>query len=349
MLYLNIGILLLIAVLAWWLTGFDKSVTGESKRGRHFERALRCVVVVVVSAVLLWVLENPGLGLAAAPFLMIIPLSIALIMRSSVSEVFAHGFLGFLDPALHDRRPLDPGKSRRFQDAIARLIQNGQRDEAIKLCEELKLSGEVDLVTLENTLEFLGVPQANSKRENPLTQAAQMRAEGKFAEAEQRLKSLLAQNPADAGAAMMLMRLFAQDLRQPGKAHEVLRQLEKQPHVAASHVEFARRSIDEWSRPKPEKTEAAAPPESVEELLAQGFLGTAIERLEEQIKAQPQDFALRLQLAEIHAMRCKDFQRSEKMIRQMETSSNFSPQQTESARAKLKDWRAAAGNQHGMA
>ena len=194
--------------------------------------------------------------------------------------------------------------------------------------------------------------EAESARESAdakAQQAARLRAEGKFAEAEQRLKSLLAQNPADAGAAMMLMRLFAQDLRQPGRAHEVLRQLEKQPHVAASHLEFARRSIDEWSRPKPEKTEVAAPPESVEELLAQGFLGTAIERLEEQIKAQPQDFALRLKLAEIHAVRCKDFQRAEKMIRQMETSSIFSPPQTESARAKLKEWCAAAGNQHGMA
>ncbi len=346
MLYLDIGILLLIAVLAWWLTGFDKSVTGESKCGRHFERSLRCVAVMFLSAVLVWVLENPGLGLATAPFLMIIPLSIALIMRSSVSEVFAHGFLGFLDPALHDRRPFDPGKSRRYQDAIARFIQNGQRGEAIKLCEELKLSGEVDLVALENTLEFLGVPQVKSKPENPLTQAAQLQAQGKFAEAEQRLKSLLADNPADTGAAMMLMRLFAQDLRQPGRAHEVLRQLEKQPHVSASHVEFARRSIDEWSRPRPEKTEVATPPESVEELLGQGFLGTAIERLEEQIKAQPQDFALRLKLAEIHAVKCRDFQRSEKTIRQMETSPNFSPQQTALARAKLQDWRAAAGNQH---
>ena len=204
-------------------------------------------------------------------------------------------------------------------------------------------------MTLENTLEFLGVPQVNSKPENPLTQAAQLRAQGKFAETEKLLKSLLAKNPADADAAMMLMRLFAQDLRQPGRAHEVLRQLEKQPQVAASHVEFARRSIEEWSRPKPEKTEAATPPESVEELLAQGFLGTAIERLEEQIKAQPQDFALRLKLAEIHAVKCRDFQRSEKMIRQMETSPNFSPQQTALARAKLQDWRAAAGNQHGMA
>ena len=85
----------------------------------------------------------------------------------------------------------------------------------------------------------------------------------------------------------------------------------------------------------------AAPPESVEALLAQGFLGSALEKLEEQIKAQPQDFELRLKLAEIYAVHCKDLRRAEKIIRQMETGSNFSPQRIESARAKLKEWREA--------
>ncbi len=248
MIVLNIVVLALVAVGAWWLTGIDKTVSSESKRNRHLTRALRCVAVLFLAAVFVWFVEQPGMGFAGIPFLIIIPVSIALLLRSSVSELFTHGFLRFMDPALHDDRPLDPGKGRRYQDAIARLIQNGQRDEAIRFCEELKLSGEVDLVTLENTLEFLGVPQVNSKPENPLTQAAQLRAQGKFAETEKLLKSLLAKNPADADAAMMLMRLFAQDLRQPGRAHEVLRQLEKQPQVAASHVEFARRSIEEWSR-----------------------------------------------------------------------------------------------------
>ncbi len=339
----NIGVLALVAGGAWWLTGIDKTTGGESKRNRHFTRALRCVAVLLLTAVFVWFVEQPGMGFAGIPFLIIIPVSIALILRSSVSELFTHGFLRLVDPTLHDNRPLDPGKSRRYQDAIARLIQNGQRDEAVKLCEELKQSGEVDLVTLENTLEFLGVPQTSAKPENPLTQAARLRAQGKFTETEQRLKSLLAINPADVGAAMMLMRLYAQNLRQPGKAHEILRQLEKQPHVSASHIEFARRSIDEWSRPKSEMAETAAQPkaESVDELLAQGFFGSAVERLEEQIKAQPQDFELHLKLAEVHAVNCKNFQRAEKIIRQIEMAANFSPEQTEVARAKLKEWRAA--------
>src|ERR1035438_4396613 len=200
MIFANIIVLVLVGAGAWWLTGLDKTVSGESKRGHHFTRALRCGAVLFLAAAFVWFIEDPGLGYGGIPFLIIIPVSVALVLRSAVSELFTHGFLRLVDPALHDNRPLDPGKSRRYQDAIARLIQNGQRDEAVKLCEELKLSGEVDLVTLENTLEFLGVPQ-NTKKENPLTQAAQMRAAGKFAEAEQQFKSLLGKNPADLGAA----------------------------------------------------------------------------------------------------------------------------------------------------
>lgn len=339
---LNIGVLALVAGGAWWLTGIDKTPGGESKRG--FFRTIRCLAIVWLAGVFLWFMEDPNGGYGGVALLLIIPPSLALLLRSAIAEFFTQGFLRLIDPTLHDERPLDPGKSRRYMDTIAHLIKNGRRDDAIKLCNELKQSGEVDIVTLEHTLEFLGVKQERTQNPKPLTEAARLRAQGKFAEAEQRLKSLLAKNPSDADAAMMLMRLFAQDLRQPGRAHEVLRALEKQPHVSASHVEFARRSIDDWSKGKPEKMEVAAPPkaESVDELLAQKFFGTAIERLEEKIRTQPQDFDLRLKLAEVHAVHCKNFQRAEKIISQLEVT--FSPQQIASARAKLKEWRAGGGS-----
>ena len=348
MIFLNPGLLALIGTGAWWLTGIDKTVSGESKRSHYLTRALRCAAVLFLSAMFIEVVENPGLGAAAIPFLIVLPLSIALVLRSAVSELFAGGFFRLLDPTLHDHRPLDPGKSQRHQDTIARLIQNGRRDEAIKLCEELKQSGEVDLVTLENTLEFLGVPQ-NTRRENPLSQAARLRAEGNFSEAEKLLRSALAKNPADAGAAMLLLRLCAQDLRQPARAHELLRVLEKQSHLPASHLEFARRSIDEWSRRRPEPMGAVAAPEaeSVDGLLAQGFVGSAVELLERQIQAQPQNFELQLKLAGVYAVNCKNLPRAEKIIRQMER--NFSPPQIESAQAKLADWRVASETRFGTA
>jgi hypothetical protein len=307
--------------------------------------------VVFLAAVFVWFVEQPGMGFAGIPFLLIIPVSIALILRSSVSELFTHGFIRLLDPTLHDDREFDLNKARRYQDAISHLIHNGHRDEAVKLCEELKQSGELDIVTLENMLEFLGVKQNRTHASRPLAEVRQLRLEGKFTAAEQRLKAMLAENPNHLEAAMLLVRLYAEDLRRPSQAHEVLHALEKQPHVSAAHVEFARRSIHEWSRPRPAPIETAAPPaaESIDELLAQGFFGSAIERLEVQVKTQPQDFEPRLKLAEVFAVNCKDLQRAEKIIRQLDTAAGFSPLQIESARTKLADWRSAANHRPGMA
>ena len=337
--FLKLGILVLIAFGTWWLTGMDKTIGGESKRNHHLTRALRCVAVVVLSALFVGTLGQSGYG--AIPILIIAPVGIALLLRSSIAELCTHGFLGLVDPALHDHREVDPHQARRYQDAIAHLIHNGHRDEAIKLCEELKLSGAVDLATLEHTLEFLGVAQQRVPAK-PLAKAARLRAQGNFAGAEELLKSLLVKNPADDGAALVLMQLYAQDWRQPGRAHEVLRALQQQPHVPASHLEYARRSIDEWSRPQPvaRETAPAPPPQSVDDLLAEGSLGTAVEMLEEQLKARPDAFKLQLKLAEIHAVYCKNVLRAEKIIARLERNSTSSPQQIAQARTKLAEWRA---------
>ena len=344
MILLNITLLTGIALGAWWLTGRDKTFGGKSKHGHHLTRAIRTVIVVFLSAALLWFVEAPDFGYGGVPILIILPMCMALVLRSSLSEVFTQRiFLTMIDPALHDTREFDPKKARRYQDAIAHLIHNGRRDEAIKLCEELKISGEVDIVTLQNTLEFLGVKQDRGPAPKPLLEAGRLRAQKKFAEAEQLLKALLLKNPADEGAAIMLMRIYGEDLHQAERAQEVLRALEKQPHVSPDHLAFARQSIGEWSRMKPPPIPASAMPpqaESVDEFLEQGSVGPAIEMLEQEIKARPGDFELQLKLAEVYAVHCKNIQRAEKIIRQMELAGKFSPQQIATAQAKLKEWHA---------
>ncbi|MDR3460365.1 MAG: hypothetical protein P4N60_23295 [Verrucomicrobiae bacterium] len=342
LLLINIAILAGLGWFVWWLTGKDKNVSGESKRDRHLTRALRCVIVLFLAALLLGVAEQPA-SLASFVLLIIAPVGIALVLRSSVSELFTHGFIGFLDPALHDSEELDLKKAQRYQDTIAHMIQHGHRDAAIQLCEDLKKSGEVNHATLEAALEFLGVKQDNGRVIKPLNEAARLRAAGQFAEAEKRLKALLVINPADADAAMLLMRLYAQDFRDPGKASDVLRALEKQPHVAAAHLDYARRSICEWSRPAPLPSAPAepVPPQSLDELLAHGFFGSAIELLEEKIREQPRDFDLRLRLAAVQAVNCANLPRAEKLVRQIETDKNFTPAQAAAARAKLKEWHEA--------
>lgn len=341
MIFLNIGALALVAGGAWWLTGYDSHLADDGRRSDFWRRFLRVIVTLLLVEAMI----------VMPPTVIVFGVLVGVIWAGCLSELFSRWFRRFLDPGFHDDRPFDPGKARRYQDAISHLIHNGHRDEAIKLCEELKQSGELDIVTLENTLEFLGVKQNRTHVSRPLAKIRQLRLEGKFTAAEQRLKAMLAENPNHLEAAMLLVRLYAEDLRRPSQAHEVLHALEKQPHVSAAHVEFARRSIHEWSRPRPVPIETAAPPaaESIDELLAQGFFGSAIERLEAQVKTQPQDFEPRLKLAEVFAVNCKDLQRAEKIIRQLDTAAGFSPLQIESARTKLADWRSAANHRPGMA
>ena len=91
----------------------------------------------------------------------------------------------------------------------------------------------------------------------------------------------------------------------------------------------------------PGQKQIAVPPESIDELLAQGYFGTAIEILEQKIKEQPQDFDLRLTLAEVYARHCGDDLQAEKIVQQIEAHPAFSPEQKLSAWPKLEEWRKA--------
>jgi predicted Zn-dependent protease len=141
-------------------------------------------------------------------------------------------------------------------------------------------------------------------------------------------------------AALMLIRLYAQDMRRSDKAYEVLRAIEKQPNIPSAHIEFASRSINEWRNPK-KKVVVEVQPESIDELIAHGYFGTAIEILEQKTKEQPQDFNLWMKLAETHGQHCGNINRAEKIIQQIKTNSAFSPEQIEHAETKLKAWREA--------
>jgi len=369
MLLVKLAILALFGWGTWWLTGIDKTPAGESKRDHHLTRALRCVGVVFFSMSLLWFMSIPTL--------MIAPICIAIILRGSLSEIGASWFLRGIDPMLHDHREFDPEAAQRYQDEIAYLIHHNRHDQAIKLCEELKESGAVDPGIIRDTLEFLGVKQEGRAPANPLAEAARLREQQKFTAAESLLRSLLQKNPADDAAAIMLMRVYAQDLRQPQRAYKLLHALEKQPHVPAAHLEFARRSLPEWTAARPGGTgvppvESGVPPDSartmenqttlivarperpekqgrlpfdpvfVDKLLARGRFGSAVETLEQHVQAHPEDFASQLKLAEVHAVHCKDVLRAGKIVQQLERQPGLAPERIALARAKLAGWQAHA-------
>jgi hypothetical protein len=239
-------ILLMFAVpAAWWLSGFDPQVTGENPRKDYLRRAARCLG----TAILLWVffgLDAVRVGLFFIPLILIIPPAVGILWAGCIGALLARGFHRLIDSG--DGRPFDPKADARNLDMVASLLREGRKDEAVQLCEELKKSGCANVLVLETMLARAGIPQPDSKKPTPLVEAHRLRSEGKFGAAETLLQSLLAETPADVEAALALMRLYARNLHRTDKAMEVLRALEKQPDVPAGHLEYARRSIVEWSQ-----------------------------------------------------------------------------------------------------
>ncbi|MGP8235693.1 MAG: hypothetical protein ACLQVW_09805 [Limisphaerales bacterium] len=80
-----------------------------------------------------------------------------------------------------------------------------------------------------------------------LREADHLREAGCFREAESKLLHLRRQDSDDFAAALLLLRIYTQDLRRRDKAEDLLRQLSKQPYASEAFLEFARRSLDEWA------------------------------------------------------------------------------------------------------
>ena len=241
----------------------------------------------------------------------------------------------------------------------------------------------------------LDLQQFHSKRgavekRGPMAKAAGLRQQGRFKEAVSLLESLMARNPENLAAALLLMRVYAQDMKRPQKAEKLLAAIESQPHVAAGLVEYARSSIPEWNLLAPaapeqkkrwfgrgERADAApakvmvsGPPgaggeapededtiesrlvarrpakaaptpvvkDDVDALLRNGNLGTAVELLEQRIKEEPKSFERWIKLADAHANFCHNPHGAIKIIREMERSSNFTPEQIGQAQSLLKKW-----------
>ena len=336
----HLVVLAFVGLAFWWLSGYDAKVTGGDKMQDFIRRAARCGITLPLVG-LLFVL--PGTVLVVR-MLLVIGWMLALVWAGCVAELFARGFHHLVDPA--DDQEIDPDKGLRDLDLIASLVKNGRREEAVQLSRKLRESGDVSVLVLETRLEHLGIKLESVPKPRPLTDAYHLRMQGRFQEAESILKPLLAEDPRNVDAAMMLMRIYAQDLHHPQKAMEILETLAKQPHVSPAHIEFAYRSIGEWSQGKPQPETVDVPPESIDEMLVQGYLGTVIEILEQKIGEQPRDLDLRLKLAEVYSQHCGDVHRAEKIVRQIETSPGFTPEQAQNARTKLGEWRKARSHRH---
>jgi hypothetical protein len=341
MLYFLVANLLVLAIASaavWWLSAYDTSITFENEKKDLARRLFRCGItlpLVEIAFLELWQCAYHRDRTAGFVFIMT-SLPLTFIWCGCISHMLAHGFSWLIDA--EDTREFDPNKQVRDLDAIAELIRSGKKLEAIQLCESLKADGEISPKTLNLTLEYLGVHQPETKLVRPLVEADRLRSEGKLAEAELLLNSLVLENPRNVEASMMLIRLYTQDLHQPQRAIELLRNLEEQPHIPDAHVDFAYRSINEWGTQNEKKDEAHPTPETIEEMLAEGYYGTAVEVIRNKIYADPRDFELRMKLLEIQAVYCRNLHDAKKLIRQMAADPSFKKEQIDSATLKLREW-----------
>jgi tetratricopeptide (TPR) repeat protein len=334
---LKIILLLIAAAIAWWLSGVDLQNADEDRRRNLIRRILRCLATIFF-AVCLFGINAIGVGYLFIPVLLVAPISIALIWRAPLADLFTRGFLGLVDS--DDKREFDPHKGARAQDMVASLLKYGRHEEAVQLCDTLKESGDANVLVLETLLARHGIHSGTTKPPGALTLAHQARAAGNFDEAERILVAALAGNPVNLSAALALMRLYVCDLRRSDKAAEVLKSLKRQTEIPAAQIEYAERSINDWA----EESSGSAPvplPETTEELLAGGFFGSAIESLERKIKERPDDFDLWLKLIEAHALHVGDTRRAEIIVEQLKVKSSITAAQIEIAKGKLREWREA--------
>lgn len=339
----NLAVIALAAIVCWWLSGFDSRLIGDNGWEDISRRALRCGITLLVVEIAFyglwrcWITGDRSAGMIYLA--MTAPLII--LWRSCISEAGAQYFLHLIDP--HDKRPYDPKAAVRELDAVGALIRSGRREEAIQLCQTLLQTSPEHHVALETTLHHLGAPPPEMRKQlKPITEASRLRKAGKFEEAKILLTVLLEREPTSVDAALMLIRLYAQDLCQPDMAREVLRTLEQQPHVSAAYIEIARHSIThpQQQQQQPVTAPAGEPlPETMDELLAKKYFGTAVDLLEKQCEAEPSNFEPWIKLAEVHALHCANIKLAEKVIRRIETNPAFSPDQKQQARNQLQSWR----------
>ena len=349
-------ILAVTAVVGWWLSGYDAEVTGENKVGDLKRRLIRCGVTLVLLAVGL----GAALGSRFGGFVFIaIIVPLAILWTGCLSEAFARAFHRLVDSP--DSGEFDPNELTRELDTLAALVQQGKNDQAIQLCTKLKKSASGSPMALEATLFRIYDQLISGGAPSPdLAHAQQLYDEGHCLQAEYRLRQVLKHEPENLTAGLMLMKLYAENLRDRNRALALLRGFEQGRAVPSGFIEYARQRINEWFDPacvrikKPEGIESMLVQKKQEEepedemhpqfsaiadLLKSGRLGTAIERLETEIKNRPHDFDSRLQLAEAYGRYCCNFTRAREIVAKIETNPAFSPEQVRQAKTKLQEWR----------
>lgn len=335
----------IIMAMAWPLSAYDSRVTGEDPKADFLRRLTRCSITL---GVLL-------MSLAAGPIRGYIFLAIGIGWASCGAEFGSRQIHKLFDP--EDKRDFDPKHAERGLEMLSKLVHEGHTRQALDWAQTLLRNAEASPDAVEAMVNhvYLDLLESTSSGAG-FAEVQQLRQLGQFTEAETRLNEMIAAQPDNAAAMLLLMRMYSEDLNEPGRALALLQPAEKQPRLHPALVKYARKSIDQWSSAAFSKAAAervsasaastvttapAAIELSVDELLNLGQRARAIQRLERMIVEEPENFDAWLKLAEAHAVYCADLTQAGKVVRAMEVSGRFAPEQITEAKAKLKEWQMA--------
>jgi len=329
--------ILIVTAAGWWLSGFDSHLTGEDYRVDFTRRAVRTGITCLLAMI----------AVLAGPLAIFFFFGIALVWMTCVAEMCARVFHRLVDPG--DDREFDPKQIDRHLDRMGLLIKQGRTHEALDLCKKLKESSEGSHLALETTLHRLYQDSLDSAEKSPLFADVREHVErGEWEPAEARLKQILATQPENSPAALLLMRLYAVNMSRPDKALALLQTGQNEPRVHLAFAELAKRSINDWvaqglppvEPPVPMVASEPEPELTVDELLQTSQFSTAVERLEKSIQDDPHNFELWMKLAEVYAVHCADLHRAGKVIQKLERTGGFNAEQIQQAKAQLREWQA---------
>ena len=330
-------------LVTWWLSRFDTKLIGDSRWPDVLKRLLRCAFTAGMAEVIYWCFwrySNKGdtaCGLVPIPIILVL----AFLWSGAMGEIISRGFGQLFDS--DGRSAYDSAKGEQGLRQLSGLIQEGRRDEAQKLSEKLKKSGDTNIIVLEAMMQHLGVDERHPDREKSLATARKLQGEGRFGEAARVLTSVLKAHPDYTEASVLLIRIYAQDLGQGAMAAEIFEALKRQPGATPGMIEFARNLMTEAEKPLP--MASMEPPADVknlspDELIAKRRFATAIDVLKARLQDHPDDFEAWLKLAEVNGRHCGSMQQVENIIKLVAGDPRFRPDQVQLLRARLEEWRA---------
>lgn len=339
-------VILATLLAAWWLSSFDARIIGDARGWDLLRRILRCLLTAAMAELVLWCFWRYSRYGDAASGLIPIPifLLLAYFWAGAVGEIASRGFGKLFDS--DGRRAYDPRKGEEGLRQLSKLAEEGRQEEALRLSEKLKKSGDTNIIVLETMMQRLGVDEKHVSKQKSLALARRLEGEGRFAEAERVLAGLLKQHPDYTEAAVFLIKIYAQDMGNGAKAAAAFGMLKQQSGTSLGMVEFARSmlaevppiAVEPLPVVEPERTGETAS-ESVDELIAQRRFATAITALKNRLREEPDDFETWMKLAEVNGRYCGSFQQVENIIRLLAAEPQIQPEQVELLRTRLQEWR----------